>query len=234
MYCVEHSRQFREQASQPSQPAAVSTATMSSSESRSKSEAAIAAKPSVESTPRRSPGKKTTTISVLSPPRRLAERIEVVVSDSSESETERRPLTNDEKSLLEDKKKATREQRERARHREIKLLTEETNRFVEATESRKRRRSDHSVANTIKRQKQSKEKAAEGGAVHVYEEVKDNDTQVWCLCRKPYTGEVMIQCDICDEWYHLECVGLSGPIPEQYRCLKCVARRAPLRAFKDG
>jgi len=29
---------------------------------------------------------------------------------------------------------------------------------------------------------------------------------LYCLCKKPYTGEFMIACERCDAWYHPECV----------------------------
>ena len=34
--------------------------------------------------------------------------------------------------------------------------------------------------------------------------------EVFCLCREPYDeNRFMIACDTCNEWYHLECIGLS-------------------------
>jgi hypothetical protein len=30
--------------------------------------------------------------------------------------------------------------------------------------------------------------------------------KLYCVCRKPYTGEFMIRCEECKEWYHGECV----------------------------
>eukprot|EP00793_Prasinoderma_coloniale_P000916 PRCOL_00007006-RA len=35
-----------------------------------------------------------------------------------------------------------------------------------------------------------------------------------CVCRKPYDGSsCMILCDVCDTWFHYECVGLKAPAP---------------------
>ena len=33
--------------------------------------------------------------------------------------------------------------------------------------------------------------------------------KVYCLCRKPDDGSLMIQCDQCDNWYHGLCVGIT-------------------------
>ena len=30
--------------------------------------------------------------------------------------------------------------------------------------------------------------------------------RLYCVCRKPYTGEFMIRCEECTEWYHGKCV----------------------------
>jgi bromodomain and PHD finger-containing protein 1 len=35
---------------------------------------------------------------------------------------------------------------------------------------------------------------------------EDDPNNLYCLCRKPYLGEFMIACEICDAWYHPECV----------------------------
>ena len=35
------------------------------------------------------------------------------------------------------------------------------------------------------------------------------DTPVYCTCRKPYDGRLMIQCDRCDMWFHGRCVGVT-------------------------
>ena len=31
----------------------------------------------------------------------------------------------------------------------------------------------------------------------------------YCLCRKPWQGRFMIQCDGCDEWFHGSCVDIT-------------------------
>ncbi|VDI62765.1 Hypothetical predicted protein [Mytilus galloprovincialis] len=34
-------------------------------------------------------------------------------------------------------------------------------------------------------------------------------TPQYCVCRGPDTGETMVQCDNCREWFHLTCIGMS-------------------------
>ncbi|VDH99607.1 Hypothetical predicted protein [Mytilus galloprovincialis] len=46
----------------------------------------------------------------------------------------------------------------------------------------------------------------------------------YCICRGPDTGETMIQCDQCKEWFHLTCVGISVSEVEEiniYTCPNC-------------
>ncbi|KAH3672832.1 hypothetical protein WICMUC_004054 [Wickerhamomyces mucosus] len=36
-----------------------------------------------------------------------------------------------------------------------------------------------------------------------------NSEEVFCLCRKPDNGELMVGCEGCDEWYHFHCVKID-------------------------
>lgn len=54
------------------------------------------------------------------------------------------------------------------------------------------------------------------------------DTKKYCICRQSYHSE-MIGCDECDEWYHLQCVGLSQTQAdklERYLCIRCTLRQS--------
>jgi transposase InsO family protein len=52
---------------------------------------------------------------------------------------------------------------------------------------------------------------------------EDDDTP-YCVCREPYYGRFMIQCDICDEWYHGSCVNVSPSDAvhiDKFKCPEC-------------
>ncbi|KAG8440036.1 hypothetical protein GDO86_005997 [Hymenochirus boettgeri] len=53
--------------------------------------------------------------------------------------------------------------------------------------------------------------------------------QIWICpgCNKPDDGSPMIGCDICDDWYHWPCVGITAAPPEdeQWFCSKCESKK---------
>lgn len=54
----------------------------------------------------------------------------------------------------------------------------------------------------------------------------ERDETLYCFCRKVSYGE-MIGCDNDEckyEWFHLDCVGLSKPLPQVWYCSDCQAR----------
>ncbi|CAO1619511.1 unnamed protein product [Parajaminaea phylloscopi] len=56
----------------------------------------------------------------------------------------------------------------------------------------------------------------------------ERDETLYCFCRKVSYGE-MIGCDNEDckyEWFHLDCVGLSKPLPQIWYCSDCQARQS--------
>ena len=51
-----------------------------------------------------------------------------------------------------------------------------------------------------------------------------DDSTVYCLCREPWQGRFMIQCDGCDEWFHGACVDITPTEAlsiDEYQCGKC-------------
>ena len=53
---------------------------------------------------------------------------------------------------------------------------------------------------------------------------KEDDT-AYCMCRKPWQGRFMIQCDSCNEWYHGSCVNVTVTDAldiAEFKCPVCV------------
>ncbi|XP_069193733.1 nucleosome-remodeling factor subunit BPTF-like [Procambarus clarkii] len=47
---------------------------------------------------------------------------------------------------------------------------------------------------------------------------------LYCVCRQPYDGKFMVQCDMCAEWFHGVCVGVtlaSVRSKPEYACPRC-------------
>lgn len=52
----------------------------------------------------------------------------------------------------------------------------------------------------------------------------EEDDTIYCLCKQPWGGKCMIQCDKCDIWYHAECVGIKESVAKKldsYVCTEC-------------
>ena len=59
------------------------------------------------------------------------------------------------------------------------------------------------------------------------EEEMETSGKEYCICRQPWEGRFMIQCDDCDEWYHGSCVNLTPSDAlhiDRYRCSDCQER----------
>ncbi len=50
-----------------------------------------------------------------------------------------------------------------------------------------------------------------------------DDGKVFCLCREPDDGRVMVQCDRCQEWYHHDCVDITPYVARLRPRLRCAA-----------
>lgn len=50
---------------------------------------------------------------------------------------------------------------------------------------------------------------------------EDDPDRLWCICKKPHNNRFMICCDLCEDWFHGKCVGVTksmGMLP--VHCLK--------------
>ena len=52
---------------------------------------------------------------------------------------------------------------------------------------------------------------------------KPKNIRLYCNCLMPETWSDMILCDSCDQWFHMQCVGLKAPpaLEEQWICNDC-------------
>lgn len=47
-------------------------------------------------------------------------------------------------------------------------------------------------------------------------------SKLFCLCQQPYHADnAMVSCDVCEEWLHLKCVGLSHAAAKNLRKYAC-------------
>ena len=47
-------------------------------------------------------------------------------------------------------------------------------------------------------------------------ETSNDDESTYCICRGPDDGRFMICCDVCNEWYHGQCVGMENNACKEY------------------
>ncbi|XP_053388273.1 uncharacterized protein LOC128551439 [Mercenaria mercenaria] len=55
-------------------------------------------------------------------------------------------------------------------------------------------------------------------------EEMEGKEEVYCICNGPDSGQFMVQCDICDEWFHGECVNITEEElgdTDDYICPNC-------------
>ena len=66
---------------------------------------------------------------------------------------------------------------------------------------------------------------------------KDESAETYCICKKPYVGDCMIQCDLCQEWFHGKCVNVSLHEAEHmdtYACPLCTPSAVPPATASAG
>ena len=68
-------------------------------------------------------------------------------------------------------------------------------------------------------------------------EYEENEQELLCVCQQPYNVDTaMISCDVCEDWYHLRCVGVTqfaAKSMKKYTCPVCLALKGnaePLEA----
>ena len=68
-------------------------------------------------------------------------------------------------------------------------------------------------------------------------EYEENEQELLCVCQQPYNVDTaMISCDVCEDWYHLRCVGVTQTAAKsmkKYTCSVCLALKGnaePLEA----
>lgn len=66
---------------------------------------------------------------------------------------------------------------------------------------------------------------------------QDSEQDLLCVCQQPYNVDTaMISCDVCEDWYHLRCVGMTQAAAKsmkKYTCPVCQALKGnsnPLQA----
>jgi len=76
----------------------------------------------------------------------------------------------------------------------------------------------------------------DGSEVDEEEGTSDQEGNVYCICRKPDTGSVMIGCDgKCDDWYHIKCVGVKDQdrqLIDKYMCPVCEEKGIGVTTWK--
>lgn len=80
---------------------------------------------------------------------------------------------------------------------------------------------DRKVPDWITKSKRSKETEDD--------QDEEDDQKQYCVCRKPYSGQFMIQCDFCEEWYHGSCVNITPTDAlgiDRYKCKACKDTRS--------
>lgn len=51
----------------------------------------------------------------------------------------------------------------------------------------------------------------------------------YCICRGPSDGSFMLGCELCDEWFHGRCVGVSEDQEEDYICDSCKLKQSQMK-----
>jgi hypothetical protein len=83
-------------------------------------------------------------------------------------------------------------------------------------------RKRHALLNPRKEEKVTPQETVGSGKAYL------QDEPVFCICRKPDDGRPMVCCDVCDEWYHCDCVGVQERVAvrlDRYVCPVCKTQK---------
>lgn len=76
--------------------------------------------------------------------------------------------------------------------------------------------------------------ATPGGSKRSQTPKDTSESRLYCVCRKPYSkSSPMIRCDLCDQWYHLSCLGMHPQEVELLQvwvCFRCMDADAEMGA----
>jgi len=68
-------------------------------------------------------------------------------------------------------------------------------------------------------------------------EAESPEGELYCVCRLPNTGEAMICCEECEEWYHFRCIGMTAAEAartDHYVCAACREKALGKRSASGG
>jgi histone demethylase JARID1 len=67
--------------------------------------------------------------------------------------------------------------------------------------------------------------------------LNQDKVELWCLCRRPEAG-LMVECDVCHEWYHNSCIKMPAHVEEEsssvaYICPVCSGENDKVQHFTN-
>lgn len=83
----------------------------------------------------------------------------------------------------------------------------------------RRRHASHADANKLSGIEKVVQNESHKGVDFLIEDDDASYYSVTCICKEPFAGRLMVECDICKTWYHVECVSLTkDTLPKVFIC----------------